>query len=139
MPQAEQRYEPDDVVVRTARWWGAYLFGFLVLSVATGVGLYVVLSGSAFDGHRLPSAGPSVPGRPLLQDNRMVRTDIADLRRQEQDALDHAGPSLVHPGRRRIPIEEAIGRIARSGLPTPAGTPAPPPEPLPHLPEGGQL
>lgn len=130
----EGRYERDDVLVRTARWWGGYLFLFTVASTIFAVIAFALIVPSAFSEKPQTARGRQIPSGPLLQDNETARTDIAALRRREDAVLSTAGPSLYHAGARRVPIAQAMDELARRGLPTPKGTPPPPPEPLPNLP-----
>ena len=126
----ETRYEPADALMGNVRKWGLVLAGFVAFGSAAAMGFYLLLAPSPF--HDAAELGtPRVPPGPLPQDNATTRLDIAALRAREADVLDNPGPSVVHPGARRIPISEAMARLAASGLPARPGAPTPPPDPLP--------
>ena len=128
MPDAQ--YESTDALMGNVRKWGFVLAGFVVFGGALAMGFFYLFAPSPF--RAAAELGTSrLPGGPLPQDNATARLDIAALRAREADVLDHPGPSLVHPGARRIPIAEAMGQLARGGLPARPGAPTPLPEPLP--------
>ena len=126
----DERYESTDALMGNVRRWGFVLAGFVVFGGALAMGFFYLFAPSPFRA-AAELGTPRVPPGPLPQDNATTRLDIAALRAREADVLDHPGPSIVHPGARRIPIAEAMRQLAASGLPSRPGAPTPPPEPLP--------
>ena len=128
MPDAQ--FETTDALMGNVRKWGCVLAGFAVFGAALAMGFFALLAPSPFRATaELPTT--RLPAGPLPQDNATTRLDLAALRAREAEVLDHAGPSALHPGARRIPVAEAMARLAASGLPFRPGAPTPQPEPLP--------
>jgi len=126
----DPRYEHADALVGNVRRWTKVLVGFVVFGSALAMGFFYFFAPSPF--HAAADLATSrLPNGPLPQDNASSRLDLAGLRARESDILDHGGPSVVHPGASRIPIDEAMARIAAQGLPNRPGAPTPLPDPLP--------
>lgn len=68
---------------------------------------------------RAPNMPPS--NYPLLQTNVTNRTDIHEYRHAEDSAVKEFGVSNKAKGEYRIPIEDAIKKVAAEGLNAPAG------------------
>ena len=126
----EPRFETADAVMGNVRKWGIVLAGFVVFGAGSAMAFFFLLTPSPFRAAAELGTRRLPPG-PLPQDNATTRLDIAALRAREADVLDHAGPSVVHPGARRIPLAEAMRRLAATGLPARPGAPTPRPDPLP--------
>jgi hypothetical protein len=126
----KDQFEQDDIVIGTARKWAPVLVLFVLFGSGAAMTFYYFLAPSPFrTAPELPN--PGFGGVLVPQDNSSKLTDLASLRRNEDDILDHAGPSVVHPGKSRIPIEQAMSLLSASGLPARPGAPAPNPDPLP--------
>ncbi|MBL8087346.1 MAG: hypothetical protein JNM85_04650 [Chthonomonas sp.] len=70
---------------------------------------------STFD-RQSPSGRATLPPAPLLQSNITAKTDIADLRKAELEAMTTYGYVDKEKGIVRIPVDAAIDRLAKTGL-----------------------
>jgi hypothetical protein len=131
-------FEESDVIIDNRGRWATVLFVFVVVGLCLGVGLFVLHRGSLF-GPRLELSSSSSVQTILPMDNATSVTDLASLRNREDKILSTYGASVMHPGFQRIPILEAMKRLAALGMPPRPGAPAPLPAALPpNVPNNGR-
>src|SRR5665213_2376331 len=123
-------FEKSDIIIGNARRWGTVLVLFVMVGSGLAMGFFYLFAPSPFHAAK-EIATQKITSGLLPQDNANTRLDIAALRAHEREILDKAGPSVVVPGAKRIPIREAMARLTATGLPARPGAPTPPPEPLP--------
>ena len=123
-------FERDDIIIGSAPRWGKVLAIFVVVGSGLAMVFFYLLAPSSFRAAKEIGTQKITNGL-LPQDNATTHLDIAALRAHEREILESAGPSLVHPGARRIPIKEAMKRLAATGLPVRPGVPTPKPDSLP--------
>jgi len=123
-------FEKDDIIIGNARRWGKVLVLFIIFGSGLAMGFFFLFAAAPFHAAK-EIANENIRNGLLPQDNASTRLDIAALRAHEREILEKEGLSVVHPGAKRIRIEEAMARLAASGLPARRGAPTPPPDPLP--------
>lgn len=104
-------------------------FVFTVISIVFIIALYDFALPRVFtDGgiSRARTETPIVPGgaNPLLQNNHTATKDIVELKGREYQELNSPGVVDAKKGTYRIPIEEAMDKVASEGI-KPAVTEAP--------------
>lgn len=129
---AKMGYETEDVEFKKLGRSIVFFFGFVVFCGVAGVLIFFLFlsGGSPYGAWEKFTGGPTETApfvdrlpqapNPLLQTNLTARTDILDLRRQE-NALLHGRPSWVNKqkGIVRIPIDQAIDEYVRTqGVPS---------------------
>jgi hypothetical protein len=111
------RYEPTDVPLRLVGWLGAGLAGAIV---ATPLIVLAIYPGTRHDAPRGPT---EMPPAPRLQTTPAL--DLAEHRAEEERLLSSWGWADRARGAVRMPIEEAMRRVARDGIADwPAAKPA---------------
>jgi hypothetical protein len=113
----ELGYETQDIAYKKFSIYGAYFFGFLIVSGIAGFVIMYFMSPTGLTGGKMSDVTPRVEaplGTPLLQSNITARTDMRDLRQQETKELESAGETKVK-GVYHIPIDKAIDNVAKAG------------------------
>lgn len=100
-------YERGDIGLRTIAVWVFWFFAFAVAAGIATAGIYQILVPGGL-GPQQAEKRTRFPAEPRLQDDVSVKTDIYDLRLDEQKALRAAGPSEYNKGAYSIPIDVAI-------------------------------
>jgi len=115
-------YDPRDVNIPVIR---RAVIGFLTFSTAAviaSIGIYVVLvpwhcAGPQPTAQVPPTRIPPAPN-PLLQTELTAKTDIAEMIKRQDAALNSFGWLEKSKGRVHIPIDQAIEMTLQKGLPT---------------------
>jgi hypothetical protein len=120
VPEPGARYEADDLKMKPLIRAVAFFFFFTAASIVVTIGLFEWLVPGGFAStfqpkemkRRLPPQGV-----PLLQTNVSVRTDIANLTKREQTAINSYSWVNRNAGVAHVPIDRAIDIAAQDGLP----------------------
>ncbi len=109
-PLIELGYEKEDLNMKGVGKGTLFFFVFTFVCIGLGYWVFAVMNPDAMKGHQedQPAFMGKVPPEPLLQSNQTTKTDIVDLRANEDNALKI--PAYVDQGKGviRIPIDRAI-------------------------------
>lgn len=115
-------YEYRDISVKGLAVSGIWFFVGSTIAIALTYVGFVLLIDLPLRPVEAPSVIPSYPN-PLLQSNTGVKADIAEVKRLEDEQLNHYGWVDKEKGVARMPIDTAIEELAAKGLSSkPEGT-----------------
>ncbi len=119
-------YEVRDLSIPTIRKGTIGLFAFVIFCIFAAGGVLIALYPNWLkaDAPPQPLRLPKDPN-PLLQTNISARTDIQRMRQTDRHALENYSWVDEGRGQVRIPIDRAIERLARQGLPQTETVPVP--------------
>ncbi len=113
-------HEHRDIPVKQLNQGLSAMMVFLGIGLAGGLGamyaLGLLLSRGVLVERPIDYTPTPMPAGPILQSNVTAKTDIADLRLEEQKLIDKGGVDAT-TGKKVIPLNEALSDVARDGLP----------------------
>ncbi len=111
-------YEEEVINMKQTFTYTVWFYAMFGIMTVISAGILIVMAPSYFTDKGGQSRMARVPGKdqPLLQSNITSKSDIADMRRHEQEVLDSTGPVNEAKGEYRIPIEDAIKLSAQRGI-----------------------
>src|SRR5262245_61164420 len=116
-------YEYRDISVKgiaVSTLW--FFVGSTIVIALTYVG-FVLTINLPLRPETAPAPIPQFPN-PLLQSNAKVKSDIAEVKRHENEALNSYGWVEKNKGIARMPIEKAMEEVAENGLGSGSQAPA---------------
>lgn len=119
VPSVTLGYETEDVNMHSLGKWARGFFGMTILMFAVAYGIFYVFHRDSIKEAQEPRSPfarviPSPPN-PLLQTNKTAKTDMMDLRREEQVKLTTPDWIDKPKGIVRIPVQTAMDEYIQSG------------------------
>ena len=116
----ELGYEYRDISVKGLAVSTLWFFVGSTIVIALTYVFFVTFIKLPLRSEASPTPIPQFPN-PLLQSNTKVKSDIAEVRRHEDETLSSYGRADQQKGVARMPIERAMEEVAEKGLsPSPA-------------------
>lgn len=120
-------YDKRDLNVPAVRKATIWITGGCIFCYFLSVYIYnIFVSGSLFHVPKdiTPSRNKGLVGQPELQDNITTKVDIKRLRDDEDRKLHNYGWVDQAAGKARMPINEAMAKVAKTGVSTGQQVPA---------------